>query len=67
MKVDREKQIIVIDEYLEEVTVEELQVGSILYFIYCLTADDDSFSFVGTTSITPTSFYRLFVQNGPRR
>lgn len=26
VKVDREKQIIIIDEYLEEVSVEELQV-----------------------------------------
>lgn len=29
VKVDREKQIIVIDEYLEEISVEELQVSPI--------------------------------------
>lgn len=29
VKVDREKQIIIIDEYLEEVSVEELQVNLI--------------------------------------
>lgn len=34
VKVDREKQIIVIDEYLEEITVEELQVKlNLLLFI----------------------------------
>lgn len=64
MKVDREKQTIVIDEYLEEVSVEELQViMSEKALSFSEDANDDSS--LGTTSIPPAKVHCLFVQNGP--
>lgn len=65
MKVDREKQIIVIDEYLEEVSVEELQVNWISGHWTRPKVIHDLI--IGTASLSPAAVHRLLLQNGSRR
>lgn len=67
VKVDREKQIIVIDEHLEDVSVEELQVNLEIHGpinSHCVT---HAHSFTGAVTITSASIRCLFLQDDPRR
>jgi hypothetical protein len=68
VKVDREKQIIVIDEHIEDVSVEELQVSStIINFsrfdkFLCMT---HAYSLIiGAVAIASATVYCIFLQNG---
>ena len=72
VKVDREKQIIVIDEHLEAITVEELQVKldhhnhphSRFDKFHCMT---HAIFILGAITIASAKIHRLFLQNDSRR
>jgi hypothetical protein len=66
VKIDREKQVINLDEHLEDVTVEDLQVSIEWNFIKTGSGIKRFFyAFVGATSASPAAIHRVLLQNGP--